>query len=458
MRSILCVCFGLLLNSAGGWAQTGATGHWEGDIEILGQSLSIRVDLSAAGDSLRGSIDIPEQGAVGLPLRSVRATGKALSFELPAGPGLATFDGTMLGDSVRGVFRQAGMTGSFRLRRVTSPPPPIPAPPPPYAMREVRFSQDGISLAGTLTIPPSPGLHPAVILLTGSGAQTRDEDVFGFKVFATLADTLTRAGMAVLRFDDRGMGGSTGSLRDATTLDYADDARSAFEFLSSFPGIDRSRIGILGHSEGGVAGALAASEQPGIAFLVLMAGPAVRGDTLILGQVETLARTAGLTAAEIQDQLSLQRRVFDAVRADSGWDSLRLRILREGKRRSSGDDSLLAAQVDRQLRAVRTPWFRCFIDLDPAEALRTLSIPLLALFGEKDVQVPPVTNRPVLEALQRDHGKGNLTIAVVPGANHLFQAAQTGLPAEYAKVKKEFSGEFLGTLIPWLVKHEGLRK
>ncbi len=458
MRSGLVVCFGLLLNSAGGWAQSGAAGHWEGEIEILGQSLTIRVDLSAAGDSLRGSIDIPQQGAVGLPLRSVRATGSALSFELPAGPGLATFDGTMLGDSVRGVFRQAGMTGSFRLRRGTTPPPAIPGPPPPYTVQDVRFSHDGISLAGTLTIPPSPGLQPAVILLTGSGAQTRDEDVFGFKVFATLADTLTRAGMAVLRFDDRGTGGSTGSLRDATTLDYVDDARSAFEFLSTVPGIDRSRIGILGHSEGGVAGALAAAEQTGIAFLVLMAGPAVRGDSLILGQVQTLGRAAGLTPAEIQNQLSLQRRVFNAVRADSGWDSLRLRILGEGKRRSPGNDSLVAAQVDRQLRAVRTPWFRCFIDLDPAEALRTLSIPVLAVFGEMDVQVPPATNRPVLEALKREGGRGNIAIAVIPGANHLFQNARTGLPDEYATLKKEFSGEFLGTLIPWLGKHDGLRK
>lgn len=452
MRTGVALILGLLLICCRGWAQLGVAGHWEGDIQILGQSLTIRVDLSAAGDSLRGTIDIPQQGAAGLALRSVRTTSSALAFELPAGPGLAMFDGTVLGDSIGGVFRQAGMTGSFHLRRGTTPPPP------PYAVQEVRFSHDGISLAGTLTTPPSPGPHPAVILLTGSGAQTRDEDVFGFKVFATLADTLTRAGMAVLRFDDRGMGASTGSLRDATTLDYADDALSAFEFLSTSPGLDRSRIGILGHSEGGMAGGLAAVKQPGIAFVVLMAGPSVRGDTIILGQVETLARAAGLTAAEIQGKLSLQRRVFDAVRSDSGWDSLRVLILREGKRQSSGNDSLIAAQVDAQLRAVRTPWFRRFIDLDPAEALRKISIPLLALFGEKDVQVPPATNRPALEALRSELGKGNMTIAVIPGANHFFQDAQTGLPDEYAKLRKEFSGGFLGTLIPWLVNHAGLRK
>ncbi len=458
MRTGLALCFGLLLVSSVGRAQPGVAGHWEGDIQILGQSLAIRVDLAAAADSLRGTIDIPQQGAAGLRLRSVRATDGALSFELPAGPGLATFDGTVLGDSAWGVFRQAGMTGSFHLRRGSAPPPPTPAAPPPYTVQEVRFSHDGISLAGTLTIPPSPGPHPAVILLTGSGAQTRDEDVFGFKVFATLADTLTRSGMAVLRFDDRGMGGSTGSLRDATTLDYVDDALSAFKFLSTCSGIDRNRIGVLGHSEGGVAGGLAAARQSGIAFLVLMAGPSLRGDTLILGQVETLGRAAGFTPAEVQHQMSLQRRVFDAVRSDSGWDSLRALIIREGKRLSSGNDSLIAAQVEAQLRAVRTPWFRRFIDLDPVEALRTLSIPLLAIFGEKDVQVPPASNRPVLEALKKEGGKGNLTIAVIPGANHLFQNAQTGLPDEYATLKKEFSGEFLGTLIPWLAKQAGPRK
>ncbi len=457
MRALFLLLPGLLLGSPAGQAQQDAAGHWEGEIQIVGQTLAIRVDVTVEGDSVRGTIDIPQQNAVGLPLRSVRAVRGSLTFELPAGPGLATFEGTVEGDTVRGVFRQAGMSGSFFLRRGTrgDSKPSLPESTHPYALHEVTFRCGEISLAGTLTVPASQGPHPAVILLTGSGAQTRDEDVFGFKVFATLADTLTRSGMSVLRFDDRGMGGSSGSLLTATTLDYADDALAAYEFLSTYPGIDRTRIGILGHSEGGVAGGLAAARQPAISFLVLMAGPSVRGDRLILGQIEDLGRTAGLTPPEIQDQLSVQQRVYTVVRSNAGWDSLRTLMIRLGVRRSPGNDSLVARQVEAQLRGARTPWFRCFIDLDPSEALRTLSIPLLAVLGEKDMQVAPALNGPALENLRRENAKENLTIVVIPGANHLFQVARTGHPSEYATLKKEFSGEFLGALIPWLAKIAG---
>jgi pimeloyl-ACP methyl ester carboxylesterase len=460
MKSVAVVLSLLFLLSVGMLAQPGTSSHWEGDIQVAGQLLLIRVDISSAGDSLRGTIDIPQQNAAGLALRGVRVTKDSISFELPAGPGLATFEGSVLGDSARGVFRQAGFTGAFHLRRGTvgisnqSTPEPL----PPYARDEVSFRSGDVSLAGTLSIPASPGPHPAVILLTGSGAQTRDEEVFGFKIFAALADTLTRAGMAVLRFDDRGMGGSTGNLVSTTTRDYAADALAAFEFLAVRPDIKKMCIGFLGHSEGALAAVLAASKQPAVAFLVLMAGPAVRGDKLILSQVEGLGRAAGLKPTDLQDQLSLERRVFNVARSDTGWDSLRELIVKEALRHSSVADSLIRLQVDKRLQAVRTPWFRCFIDLDPAEVLRSTSVPTLALLGEKDMQVPPASNLPVFERLKREGKRSNLTIDVIPGCNHLFQKAETGLPAEYASLRKEFSGEFLRALIPWLVKQGGVQE
>lgn len=460
MRTSVFLFILLHLVSSRGQAQQESAGHWEGDIQIAGISLAIRVDISVSSDSLRGTIDIPQQNAVGLSLRKVRMVQHALSFELPAGPGLASFDGTVEGDTVWGAFRQAGMTGTFHLHRGAAAlsKPPAPKTPPLYALHEVSFPNGGVSLAGTLTIPSSRGPHPAVILLTGSGAQTRDEDIFGFKVFATLADTLTRSGMAVLRFDDRGVGASTGSLVESTTRDYASDARSAFTFLATHPAIDRTRIGILGHSEGAVAAGLAAAEESGVAFLVLMAGPSMRGDKLILGQIKELGPSAGMTPTEIGEQMSLQQRVYDVLRSDVGWDSLRVLLVRDGLRRSSGMDSLVRLQVEGKIRLMKSPWFRCFIDLDPAVALRQVSVPVLALLGEKDMQVPPAANRPIFEGLRDKEGRKNLTILVVPGANHLFQIAGTGHPGEYATLTKEFSGEFLGALIPWVAKHAGLQR
>jgi len=351
------------------------------------------------------------------------------------------------------------MTGTFHLRReaMKISRPAVSAIPPPYVVQEVNFSNGEISLAGTLTHPSSQRPHPAVILLTGSGPQTRDEDIFGFSVFATLADTLTRSGMAVLRFDDRGVGGSTGSLSEATTRDYASDALAAFTFLSTHPAIDKTKIGILGHSEGGAAACFAAAREPAVAFLVLMAGPSVPGDRLILDQIETLGRQAGMPAAEIQDNMSLQRRVYDVLRSDIGWDSLRLLLARHIQRRSPGADSLVRLQVEGQIRVMRSRWFRSFIDLDPATALREVFVPILALLGEKDMQVPPATNRAVFEALREKEGRKNLTVVVIPGANHLFQNAGTRHPGEYAVLKKEFSGEFIGALISWVAKHAGLQ-
>lgn len=437
-----------------GHSQPRGGGHWEGSIHVAGIALAIRVDFSVAGDSVRGTIDIPQQNATRLPLRDVRMMADSIFFELPAGPGLARFEGNIAGDSAWGVFRQAGMTGTFQLRRGVAERVAGPELPAPYSSAEVSFQYGGVPLAGTITLPRSKGPHPAVILLTGSGAQTRDEDVFGFRVFATLADTLTRAGLAVLRFDDPGTGGSGRTPADETTQGYGKVARAAFEFLRKYPGIDSSHIGMLGHSEGALAAALAATQEPSPGFLVLMAGPALRGDSIILCQIEALCRASGMEPGEIAEHLSLQRRVYEVIRADKGWDSLQALLLRQALR--GMPDSLARMQVENQLRAARSPWFRSFIDLDPVVALSAVSVPVLALLGEKDMQVSSSTNRPVLEGL-RERGR-NLTIVVVPGANHLFQDAKTGHPAEYATLKKEFAEKFLQALIPWVVDQSGLKR
>jgi len=463
-RSCALIMCALLLSSWTGLSQHPAEGHWEGAITIQGIPLNIRVDIRWAADSLRATIDIPQQSAVGLPLVAVRYAAPKLHFELPAGPGLAVFDGTLSGEGVRGDFRQAGFAGTFQMHRTTMTlRHEVRAEEPvPYRQEEVRFSNAGITLVGTLTLPVGEGRHPAIVLLTGSGPENRDEEIFGFKIFRIIADTLTRNGVAVLRFDDRGVGGSGGVYAQTTTDDYAGDALAAVEFLGQRSDIDRKRVGLFGHSEGALAAAIACASSPTIAFAVFMAGPGVRGDSLILSQVEILGKAAGLDDSELQRQLQLQQRVFDVVRANDGWDSLRRDLSNEilrgyhkaGVREQGGVsvDSLAQMQSRAQIQGLSTPWFRRFITIEPGAFIRRMHCPLLAMFAEKDMQVAPEINRNRIEEYARAGGVRELTVKVIPGANHLFQKAETGHPSEYGGLKKEFAPGVLGEIVAWVAR------
>jgi uncharacterized protein len=461
---MLIICLTALLLPAGNLlAQQPLAGDWEGAIELPGVNLGIIVRFAVPDNSLSATIDIPMQMAKGLRLTNVRADHPAVHFELPAGPGLAIFDGVIAGDSITGDFRQAGVVAKFRLRRMAGPKPTEKAAPPPYREEEVRISSDTITLAGTLSTPREGGPFPAVILITGSGAQNRDEEIFGFAPFRILADHFTRNGFAVLRCDDRGIGGSTGDMSTSTTADFSKDVRAMVRYLQDRPEIRRSMIGLLGHSEGSHVAAMTAAGSSNVAFAILLAGPAVRGDSVILSQIRTLSKEQGETDENIQHSIVLQRRVFATVRDQKGWDELRAVLLEEMRRsldrlpteqRSAmgNTDSLLAARTDIQMHAIRTPWFAFFASYDPAGDLAKIRCPVLALFGELDQQVLPSLNmRPMKEALSRN-GNPDVTVKVVSGANHLFQKAITGSPAEYAGLEKRFADGVLDLLTVWMKK------
>jgi pimeloyl-ACP methyl ester carboxylesterase len=332
----------------------------------------------------------------------------------------------------------------------------------PYREEEVRFSNDKITLAGTLTLPKGRGPFGAVVLLTGSGPENRDEEIFGFKIFQLLADTLTRAGVAVLRFDDRGVGGSSGVYAETTTDDYAGDAVAAIDFLRTRPEINQQRIGLLGHSEGAVAAEIASSQVKDLAFAVLLAGPAVRGDSIISSQVEMLGKAAGISEEDLRPKILLQHRVYAVVRANEGWDSLETELYHEALRayekagiREEGGipaDSLARMGSRAQIHGLSTAWFRRLINLDPGPLIRMMRCPILALFGEKDMQVAVGINRPALEENIRAGGTAQLTVMVIPGANHLFQKAISGHPSEYATLKKEFAPGVTEAIAGWIVK------
>jgi len=432
-------------------SQDRPAGRWEGAIQVMGGALDITIEFKAPPEGWQANIDIPQQGALGLALTSVRIEPPRVHFELPAGPGLAVFDGELKDGVIRGSFKQAGVEGSFELKPAAPPPR---EPPPPYRVEEVVVKSGEVKLAGTLTLPAKPGRHPAVALLTGSGAQNRDEEIFGFKPFRLIADHLTRAGVVVLRCDDRGVGGSSGSLQSVTSEDLAGDALAAVGFLRARAEVDSARIGLLGHSEGGLLAVMAAARSKELGFIVLVSAPGVKGETLLRAQGEAIYRAEGRSQAEVRRLLDLQARSFQVARTGEGAEELAEEIrqatlselakLPAERQKAMGDPGPLAARAAQaQLAAVSSPWLKFFLDYDPAPALRQVRCPVLALYGEKDLQVPAEMNRKALAAALTPAGNKRVTIRVLPEANHLFQPAKTGSPSEYATLPREFVPGFL---------------
>lgn len=440
-------------------------GPWTGAIQILGSELKIAVTFTEDTGALAATIDIPQQGATGLKLVNVRREGPAVHFELQAGPGLAVFDGRLDAGMIKGDFTQAGVKGTFALARGSpdSAKPAAPkAEPVPYREEEVRFTNGDITLAGTLTLPQGEGPFPAVVLLTGSGAQNRDEELLGFKPFRVIADHLTRRGVAVLRYDDRGVGGSSGATSEGTTDDFAGDAMAAVALLSKRSDVQPRHVGLLGHSEGALVAALAASRSSNIAFIVMLAGTAAPGEQIIRGQAEAIARVQGATADDLAKLRLQQDLLFQAVRTGQGWEAViesaravgrdQIKALPEEQRKAIPDpDKAIDAAIQQQLLAAKSKWYGFFIDYDPAQALSKVTCPVLALFGSLDLQVLAEMNRRALETALKKAGNRDVTVKVYDGANHLFVKAVTGSPTEYPTLEKTFVPGLLDEIGEWIL-------
>lgn len=323
-----------------------------------------------------------------------------------------------------------------------------------------------ITLGGTLTLPEGDGPFPALVLISGRGQQNRDEElsiVPGYKPFHEIADTLTRQGIAVLRYDDRGVGGSSGDPAQATSADLADDAEAALTYLQGRPEIDGQQIGMLGHSEGGIIEAMVAARNPGVAFLVSMAGTAVSGYDTIIKQVELLALASGATAEQATAAADQQRAMMDLVVAQdwSGLESAlndlaraQIDALSADQKAALGDPEAVAQQqVAVQMSQLQSPWYQFFLDHDPGEDLAKVTVPVLGLYGGHDSQVDADQNTAALQAALEKAGNQDVTITVIPTANHLFQDATTGSVQEYAQLEPHLMPEFLAAVSDWLAAH-----
>ncbi|SKB80826.1 hypothetical protein SAMN05660226_03200 [Parapedobacter luteus] len=441
------------------------SGTWQGALDISGIKLRVVLHIKHTEDDYTATMDSPDQGAKGIPVASVAFASPVLKLEAPAIG--ARYEGRLKADTViAGTLFQNGAELPLELVKqaagagdTSDERPQEPQPPFPYHIEEVSVSNRdaGITLAGTLTRPLGGGPFPAVVLISGSGAQNRDEELFGHKPFWVIADYLTRHGYAVLRCDDRGVGASTGNFAAATTADFASDASAAVDFLRSAAAIDPGGIGLLGHSEGGMAAAMVAGTRSDIAFLVLLASPGVPLDSLLMTQTRMIGAASGLSPAQLSANARLNRQLYDLVIGEDNPDVLDSKLegfLSSSLQAAINDSTITAdeatAAVNRQKAQINTPWMRYFLRFDPAKYLSRVKCPVLALNGDKDLQVAAQENLAGIAAALQAAGNDEITIKVLPGLNHLFQESETGLPAEYRTISQTISPTVLQTIAQWL--------
>ena len=322
-----------------------------------------------------------------------------------------------------------------------------------------RNDAANLELAGTLTVPDTPGPHPAVVLISGSGPQDRNEALMGHRPFLVLADHLTRHGIAVLRYDDRGFGASEGDFARATTSDFTTDALAAWTWLRDRSDTRPTQVGLLGHSEGGLVAAQAAVALPEIGFIVLLAGPGVPLSELLTRQIEDVMATMGVDADLIARQAQAQREMFRIVLeqgdAPDATEQLRAVLndlghgLSEEQRASLG---LTPPQIDAYVHQMLTPWYRELLGTDPRPILEQVACPVLALNGAKDLQVAAADNLAAIDAALKRGGNADVTVINFPDLNHLFQHADTGSPVEYAAIEETINPAVLDVITDWITQ------
>lgn len=440
---------------------------WEGNLKINAISLKIVIKLFRNEDqSLGAFLDSPDQGVKNIPATFAKLTDDSLVVKIASIGGM--FSGLIDKQTkvVNGIWKQGQLEANLSLQNVEKLSevnrPQTPKKPYPYNEEEVVFlnREDNITLAGSFTYPKSGSNFPAVVLVTGSGRQDRDETLFEHKPFLVLADYLTRNGIAVLRYDDRGVGKSKGNFSSSTSEDFARDAIAAIEYLKTRKEVNSNYIGIIGHSEGGLIAPMAANISNDIKFIVMIAGPAVNGRDLLLLQEELILKASGITdEAKILQQVESSKKSYDIVinEPDSAKAYQKLKELYDEElkklseeERKSPEYSL--ANFERGAQQILSKWFRFFIKYDPRSALENINIPVLALNGSKDIQVSSQQNLPVIEEALKSAGNKNYQIVELEGLNHMLQHSETGAVTEYGKIEETMSEDALKIIANWINK------
>ncbi len=422
-------------------------GLWLGVINVTEQmklQLAFEIEKDSAGN-LSAKMNVIEQKAFDIPMNSCAVIGDSIHIRFDQAG--IKYDGIYVSerDMIQGTYAQGGGQFKLDLSRVDELPlvvnrPQTPVRPFPYKEEEVIFEnvKAGIFLAGTLTMPEDGDNFPAIILIAGSGRNDREETEMGH--FLLLSDYLTRNGYAVLRYDKRGVGESGGDYGSATTFDFAEDSRSAISFLKGRPEIDHGRIGLCGHSEGGlIAPIIAADSKEGVAFLIMMGGMGIPGSELLLTQSKDIARLNGVPDEQINETIRINGELYEIAMSE-GSDSLLMKKMKEVDSRLN----------ENMFQMFLSPWFRTFLAIDPDEYISKVTCPVLAMTGEKDIQCSAVENLAAMEGSLEKGRNSNYQIEILPGLNHLFQTSETGSPYEYDQLEEIMAPVALVLILTWL--------
>lgn len=436
------------------------TGTWNGVLKVMNTQLRIVFHIEKTEMGYKGTMDSPDQGAKGIPVDQVSYQKDTLNIKIDKIK--FNYAGVYKSEKlIEGEFTQMGQKFPMNLgreiitktesRRVQDPVKPY-----PYREENVYFinqAANGIRLAGTLTYPENQEKYPAVILITGSGAQNRNEEIMGHKPFLILSDYLSRNGFAVLRYDDRGTSDSEGDYSKATTQDLATDVEAAFQYLQSRKEIHAEKIFLMGHSEGGIIAPIVASQNKQIAGIVLLAGTGVTGGEILLMQQELIGKAGKTDSISLSEQIDMTKKCIDLIKSQKSTAEIKLGMQSIFEKNNySGKPEQVSKEdyLEMVFGQFNSPWMNQFIQFDPRTALKKVSCPVFALNGSKDLQVPAKINLREIEKALKSSGNKQVTTQELPGLNHLFQTCTTGHPAEYGAIEETIAPIALESILQWL--------
>lgn len=441
------------------------SGQWNGLLNIPGSPLRLSINVKETPNGHSSTLDSPDQGAFGIPVDSTLFENNILKL-IVVKLGIE-FNGEFSDGSFKGNFMQGPMTLPLELSREELEKAPVnrpqePKKPYPYHTEDVNFknTKANITLAGTLSMPNKEGKFPAVVMITGSGPQDRNEEIVGHKPFLVISDYLTRKGLAVLRFDDRGFGQSTGDFSKGTSADFATDVNSAVTYLKTRKEIDVTKIGLIGHSEGGLIAPMVAAESKDIHFIVLLAGTGIPGSELLSLQGKLIEKASGTSEEKIKKSADIRDKMIAMTMASNNLEMLKdeLRTYLDKELQNEMSKSLIPQGMAKerfislQIDFMATPWMVYFLRHNPATVLEKVDCAVLAVNGEKDLQVPPNVNLSAIDNALRKHGNEKITLIEFPNLNHLFQECETGAPTEYGIIEQTFSPIALDEISNWILK------
>ena len=438
------------------------TGQWNGALKVQGTQLRLVFNVTKTDKDFSSTMDSPDQGAKGIPVTNTTFDNSKIKFEVANAR--IEYNGELKENEIVGTFKQGGQEFPMNLSRKAIEKevvkrPQEPTKPYSYYSEDVTFenTKANISLSGTLTLPKKDGNFPVVILITGSGPQNRDEELLGHKPFLVISDYLTKNGIAVLRYDDRGVGQSKGDFKTATSADFATDVESAITFLKTRKEINKKKIGLVGHSEGGLIAPMAASKSKDVSFIVLLAGTGIQGDKLLLLQQALIAKANGVSETDIKKSIETNSKLFEMVVKSNDNMKLKTYLTNSINETLKNDTSAEIPNgmtkdefVSMQVNQISSPWMQYFMKFNPATTLEKVKCPVLAVNGEKDLQVPPKENLTAIKNALTKGGNKNVTTKEFLNLNHLFQECKTGAPGEYSTIEQTFSPTALEEITNWI--------